>query len=111
MLLINGSNYVIFDSSLEMGKVAFRKVAKSNYTASKGYSARTPWLVDCVPVGGYLFNNLAHWKLCSDCGDRAVSTVAPHTWVAMGSQFQCSVCGKISNTATSPTALRLIDDK
>lgn len=108
---VDGSNYVIFDSSLEMGKVAFRKVAKNNYTASKGYSARTPWLVDCVPVGGYLFNNLAHWKLCSDCGDRAVSTVAPHTWVAMGSQFQCSVCGKTSNTATSPTSLRLIDDK
>lgn len=76
---VSGSNYIIYDSSTDKGKVERRMVSKSTFSASNGYVARTPWLINCE-YGGYQSDRDNHWRTCKDCGYKEISV---HTWVVV----------------------------
>lgn len=99
----------VYECCTANGKTVINYPNLGTLTGS-GYVCRRPtsW-ANCVHTNvnpTYLYDSVNHWKKCKFC-EGAVN-VTPHTFVYVGSNYQCSVCGYISGT--TPRDLDTIEE-
>ena len=93
---LGNNNTTIIDAttgSTNIDRVTQRNVTTSSYFS--GYSAKTPWNVECTTPSSYSSNSTVHWKSCTDCGITVVPLTAHTPGQAMNGRVSCTVCGRV----------------